>query len=158
MRILFICTGNTCRSPMAAGYFKSLLNSDETNRVEVLSAGTFAGNGEPASANSIRSARKLGIDISDHKSALLTRELAESADIIVAMTESHKHAIGAISPTALKKTRLMAQLSEIGDDVSDPFGGNSEMYDECLRSMIPGLKAFYAEIKEKLKEQPDEKS
>ena len=152
MRILFICTGNTCRSPMAAGYFKSLLNTEETKRVEVLSAGTFAGNGEPASANSIRSARNLGIDISDHKSSPLTSELAESADIIVAMTESHRHAIGAISPAALAKTRLMSQLSEIGDDVSDPFGGNAEMYDECLKSMIPGLKALYVEIKKKLKE------
>ncbi|MCK5845276.1 MAG: hypothetical protein KAG97_11255, partial [Victivallales bacterium] len=106
MRVLFICTGNTCRSPMAAGYFEHLVDHNAMDDVEVLSAGTFAGDGEPPSLQSIQSIGKLGIDISKHKSMRLTNELLDTVDIIIAMTSSHKASIGSISASALAKTRL----------------------------------------------------
>ena len=147
MRILFICTGNTCRSPMAEGYFKFLINRDGADDIEVSSAGTFAGDGEPASSNSLLSMRKLGIDISNHKSTALTRALLDSAEIIVTMTESHRTHVGSLSPKALAKTRVMGELSRDKKDVSDPFGGDADIYDNCIQSMIPSLNALYEELR-----------
>ena len=147
MRVLFICTGNTCRSPMAEGYFQSLVDRDGANDIEVLSAGTFAGDGEPASSHSLLSMRKMGIDISNHHSTALSRELLDSADIIVTMTESHKTHVGSLSPKALAKTRLMGELSSDKKDVSDPFGGDADIYDSCIQSMIPSLNALYEELR-----------
>ena len=151
MRVLFICTGNTCRSPMAEGYFQSLVEREGMDNMEISSAGTFAGDGEPASTHSRRSASKIGIDIANHKSTPLTPELLNSADIIVAMTASHKTHVGSLVPAALAKTRLMGELSSESQDVSDPFGGDADIYDDCLKSMIPSLNALFNEIRKRRK-------
>jgi len=131
---------------MAAGYFRSLVEKNGLEDVDTLSAGTFAGDGESASQHSIRSMGKLGIDISNHRSAPLTKELVESADIIVAMTSSHKTAVGSLSPVFLAKTRLLSEISNGDGDIQDPFGGDFDIYDDCLKSMVPHLTALCEEI------------
>jgi protein-tyrosine phosphatase len=130
---------------MAEGYFNSLL--DDKDEIEVSSAGTFAGDGESASPHSLRSMRKLGLDISNHRSTPLTKELLDSSDVIVAMTQSHKNHVGSLSPKSLARTRLMGELSKNKQDISDPFGGDADMYDSCLQSMIPALNALYEELR-----------
>ena len=74
MRILFVCTGNTCRSPMAEAYFKSLCEKSGRLDITVESAGTFGGDGEPASSQSVSVMKDHGIDLSAHKSSTLTKE------------------------------------------------------------------------------------
>lgn len=146
MHILFICTGNTCRSPMAEGYFRYLVSESTRKDITISSAGTFAGDGEPASVNSVKALKEIGIDISQHRSKALNREMLDRADLIIAMTQSHKQYIGQLNPKALKKTKLLGEYSNAGDDIADPFGGSSEVYSYCLNAMKPSLEKLFNDI------------
>ncbi len=151
MHILFICTGNTCRSPMAEGYFRYLLENEGILGIEVSSAGTYAGDGEPPSPNSVRALKEYGIDISGQESMRLTCELIKNADLILAMTTSHRMYIGQLDPSALAKTRLLGEYSTVGQDVADPFGGSLDVYSFCFSSMKPALENLLEEVKQQQK-------
>jgi protein-tyrosine-phosphatase len=151
MRILFICTGNTCRSPMAAGYFRHLLKLHSRSDVEVTSAGTFAGTGEPASAAAVRTMREYGVDLSGHRSTPLTPERIREADLMITLTASHRRHVGSMSTAALAKTRDLLSFGS-GGDVGDPFGGGGADYADCFQSMKPALDALFARLDEVLRE------
>lgn len=145
--ILFVCSGNTCRSPMAAGYLNSLLSKSGLEHVKVLSAGTSASNGAPASANAIEVMKDLGIDISAHKSMPLTFSLLEKSDIIVVMTRIHKARIEKISKDAIAKTHLLLEFAGKKDhDIGDPIGGSLADYRKCFEQMRPALDNLFLEI------------
>ena len=114
MKIIFVCTGNTCRSPMAEGYLKSL----NINGLEVVSRGLQAGGG--VSENSVAAMQEIGIDISAHIPRNLTREEIETADIIVCMTATHK--------AILESAGVKADIRVLGSGISDPFGGDIDSY------------------------------
>ena len=146
MHILFICTGNTCRSPMAEGFFRDLVEHSNRKDITVSSAGTFAGDGESPSMNSITAMKEIGIDISDYKSSPLTIELVDKADMIIAMTISHKHAVGQMSAIAVKKCSVLGEYNNSGEDLSDPFGGSQNVYGYCLTTMKPSLENLFKKI------------
>ena len=114
MKIIFVCTGNTCRSPMAEGYLKSL----NAGGLEVVSRGLQAGG--RVSENSVAAMREMGIDISSHIPQNLTREEIENADIIVCMTATHK--------AILESAGVKADIRVLGSGISDPFGGDIDSY------------------------------
>jgi L-threonylcarbamoyladenylate synthase len=136
-RIVFVCTGNTCRSPMAEAICKKLLSDrlgctiDELpgRGFTVLSAGLAAGPGLPAASEAVAIAEAIGVDLSRHQSQLLTPELAEQATHVLGMTQGH---VQAISDLLAVKARL---LSPDGDDVDDPIGQPFEVYEECAYQM-----------------------
>ena len=127
-KILFVCTGNTCRSPMAEGIFNSLAFNAVAK-----SAGLFVT--EPSvSENSLEVCRENGIDISAHIPTRLTAELINDADVILTMTASHKAAFG-----AMDKVFTVAEFFGGDEDVSDPYGGSLGHYRhtfEQLKSLI----------------------
>lgn len=118
-KVLLICTGNTCRSPMAMTLVRKALGPDAANYV-VESAGVSA-HDEPASEHAQTVMQERGLDLSQHRSRRLTREMLDDADIVFTLSQSHYAAAKRLSPEA-----NIHMLREEG--ISDPFGGNVEKY------------------------------
>src|SRR5262245_49603674 len=133
-RVLFVCSGNTCRSPLAAAALARELGADAA-RVEVSSAGTTAHVGEPASAPSVAIARRDGIDLRSHRSRQLTPEILRSVDLVLVMEPGHLAAVRAAGGDP-NRTFVLSEWPAPGEPqlaVTDPFGGSSEAYEECWR-------------------------
>ena len=129
--ILFVCTGNTCRSPLAEVLTRHALEKRGWNHVRVDSAGTSAVWGAPASEGSLYAAEMSGLDLSGHRSQPLTYELIEKADIILGMTASHVAAVEAMGGEG--RVSLVTEFMEgvgSGEAVRDPLGGPPEEYAE----------------------------
>lgn len=135
MNILFVCTGNTCRSPMAEGYLKSFGLPD----FNVESRG-LSDSGLPVSENSATAMREIGIDIGNHISKRLSKEDIENADIIVCMSASH---FESLAPFCGDKLYLL------GKSVSDPYGGSLETYRNCRDEIIKGINEMFGYLKVK---------
>lgn len=132
---LFVCTGNTCRSPMAEGALMVLLEKERPGQYEVFSAGTSAATGHPATMYAIEAARTWDCDITGHSSQPLTAELIEGADLVFAMTENHHAEILRICPKAAARTYLLKSypdLSSKGAGVADPIGRPLEKYNHVF--------------------------
>src|SRR5215467_8198858 len=128
--VLFVCTGNVCRSPMAEGIFRQAVQGRGEYRV--LSAGLGAMEGQPPSPYAAQAVKELGIDISGQRSRMLTPELVQQADYIFGMTHSHIDTVMMLYPFAAEKTFLLREFDETLDqfekDISDPIGGSYEVY------------------------------
>ncbi|HMJ88682.1 MAG TPA: ribose 5-phosphate isomerase B [Candidatus Acidoferrum sp.] len=139
--ILFVCTGNICRSPMAEGLFRYAVRG--LGDYKVMSAGVGAVDGQPASEHGVRALREIGIDIARHRSRHLTGELVSQADYIFGMTHSHVDAITLLYPQAAEKTFLLREFDETLDayenDISDPIGGSYEVYLNCRDQIEQGI-------------------
>jgi RpiB/LacA/LacB family sugar-phosphate isomerase len=139
--ILFVCTGNVCRSPMAEGLFQHAIRGRKD--FQARSAGVGALEGQPPSAYAVRALRELGVDISNARSRMLTRELVEEADYIFGMTHSHVDSINALFPQAVEKTFLLREFDETLDDfekdIGDPIGGSYETYAYCRDQIEQGI-------------------
>jgi len=120
--LLLVCTGNTCRSPMAEVLAKQVLQDQPG--VVVGSAGVFAGEGQPASAEAIEAMDAMGLDLSGHRSRALTADLIDQVDQIYTMTESHRRSVLAQAPQAASKMQRLDPHA----DISDPIGASLEVY------------------------------
>ncbi|OGV37770.1 MAG: hypothetical protein A2020_05250 [Lentisphaerae bacterium GWF2_45_14] len=147
MQILFICTGNTCRSPMCEGYFRSLCEKAGRNDVNVVSAGVMADFNSAPSPNAVRTMERFGIDISGLRSTPLTPELLEKSDIIITMTPSHAQGVETVLASALGRTFNLMQFSSGGPPaVNDPFGGNESDYEQCFYQMKEALDNLFLDM------------
>ncbi|WP_459502001.1 low molecular weight protein arginine phosphatase [Bacillus sp. C1] len=130
-RVLFVCTGNTCRSPMA----EALLRHYGEEKFEVKSAGVFASPGSDASLHAKDALAEKGIKEA-HASQQITEELLEWADMVLAMTESHKQLVLGYYPSASEKVDTFYEFVEgTSKDISDPFGGSFSIYQSTLEEM-----------------------
>lgn len=150
-RILFVCTGNTCRSPLAEALCAKLLaerlgcGTDELSErgYVVASAGLGAYPGKPATAEAVQAARDLGADLSHHQSRPLTAELLLHADHVVAMTRGHLEVLSVYNVPGGTRPRL---LSADGLDIADPIGSSAEVYRDCARDILRHLEKLLPEL------------
>lgn len=143
-RLVFICSGNTCRSPMAKGLFIKHLkerNPELEGKIEVVTAGTHPNSGEMASPGARTAMEEIGVDISDHKAQPVTERLLSEADWIMTMTRGHRDYLKQVLG---ENNRIFTLYGFLGQDkdVLDPYGGDVDTYRVCrdeLQQMVEML-------------------
>jgi protein-tyrosine-phosphatase len=132
LQIVIICTGNTCRSPMAEVLLKDKIEKyNAAEQIAVASAGIAAWNEGRASKGAQCVMKQRGIDILAHRSRRLSREDIVRADLLLTMTTSHKEAVLSIMPEAWNKVFTLAEFAGEKKDISDPYGGDTAIYEAC---------------------------
>lgn len=162
-KIIFVCTGNTCRSPMAERLLIKMYREDKSfeGELEVVSAGISALPGQGPNPKAVSVLKEEGIDLTDHVTTNLNREIIDSADLILTMTSAHKERIKAMVPEGGLENKLYTLKEFAGkaeSDILDPFGQPLEVYKKTRDEIKENLKlilgklnhSFFKEGKEKI--------
>jgi protein-tyrosine-phosphatase len=149
--VLFLCTGNTCRSPLAEGILKKMLKEKNLSPLEVQSAGIQTLDGMPSSLFAGEVAKNWGIDLVSHRSQKLTEELLEKTDLVLALAPEHYHYVKSNFRKHLPKVYLLKSFpqkksleKELG--VPDPIGGTIQEYNEVLLEIEEEIKRIFPYI------------
>jgi len=134
--ILVACTANLCRSPMAAAILRRrIADLGLEDQIAVVSAGVWAEDGHEASANAVTTLAGRGMDLTGHRSRLLTPALLGEADLVLVMEEAHRRSLFHLAPQHLSKVYLLTEMSGGHADVADPYGGPVEGYERTVNEL-----------------------
>jgi protein-tyrosine phosphatase len=154
--VLFVCTGNICRSPLAEGVFRSMARqAGLESAFTVDSAGTYGGHaGEPPSRLAIEAAARRGYDIAGQRSRAVTKEDIAAADYVLAMDRSHMADLRWLAPR--DKAECLQMFTKFGPmpgilDVQDPYGGTQQDYERALDLIEAGCKGLLAALTQEAK-------
>lgn len=134
MKVLFVCTGNTCRSAMAAAIARHQAKEAGVN-LEVESAGTHALPGAPATEETVRVLQEGGVNPEGHRARLLTREMVQEADLVLTMTAAQAAYVRELAPEFADRVHTLGTFAGGGEDIQDPIGLGIEAYRECARKL-----------------------
>lgn len=135
VRLLYVCTGNTCRSPMAEVITRARAAHRELGGIRVRSAGTMAFEGSPASAGARTAVGERGLDLDHHAARLLGEDELEWADIVLVMSPGHLAAVEALSRGRFYAEVITEFVGDLAEGVADPFGGSDEHYRETCAQL-----------------------
>lgn len=150
VRVLVVCSGNTCRSPMAEALLKNIWQSQGLPvRLEVVSRGTAAADGMPATEEAKKAVAVRGLSLEEHRSGQVTEADLRQADIVITMTDAHKSALVQRYPHYAEKVMTLADASGrvLSGDVSDPIGLGQAAYDRTASDLERGLRSFCERLK-----------
>ncbi|MGB9887312.1 MAG: low molecular weight protein arginine phosphatase [Moorellales bacterium] len=148
-RILFVCTGNTCRSPMAAAWAEAWLRSRGVEGVSVESAGVGACEGQPASPEACLVMAEKGLDLRPHRARRLREELLAEADLVLTMTAAQRESLRRLWPQYAGRIFSLKEYAAGEEqldsyDVADPIGKGEEEYRRCAEELRRGVEAALA--------------
>ncbi|WP_010246366.1 low molecular weight protein arginine phosphatase [Acetivibrio cellulolyticus] len=156
-RVLFVCTGNTCRSIMAEGLFNNAVKKENSmTQFTAFSAGISAYDGECASSYALRVLKDWNIDIGYHISKRITQEDIDNAFVILTMTGEHKRVLLKMFSNAQSKAYTLKEfayesgrgINGFSTDISDPYGGSEEVYRRCAQQIKEAIDALIQRLKE----------
>lgn len=152
--VLFVCTANICRSPMAMGLLRAKVEQ-EADEWRIESAGVWAQNGQPAAVFTRQVLADRGIELGNFRSRPITRELVESFNLILTMERGQKEALRAAFPQQASKVFLLTEMANRFGDIVDPIGGPLMDYEDTAREIEHLLTKGYERIRELAADAPD---
>ncbi len=155
-KVVFVCTGNVCRSPMAEGIFRKMLEERGlADEVAVDSAGTWALEGRPATQLAVEAVADMGVDICDHRARTVTVEDLRDSDLVLVMEEAHRRSLFYLAPEFVHKVFLLSEMSGEHEGIADPYGtGNLEDYVFTAGKIRDYLERGWPEIARRLGLEP----
>ena len=147
-KLLFVCTGNTCRSPLAKVLAEAALAQAVLTHWVVDSAGLTAFPGQSASGEALAVARDSGLDLSLHQSKPLSEKLLAEADLVLVMTRNHKQALLSALPHVADKVHTLKDFVGEDGDVADPFGGGPTQYQQTAQELTRLITRLVEKMKE----------
>ena len=144
MKIMFVCTGNTCRSPMAEGFMRKLCENSLID-ISVISRGLAVVPKSNVSINSVIAAKKFDVDINNHVPTQLNECDIASADIVFGVTEAHKYFIVSKFPQYVDRVYSISEFSQSGD-IADPYGCDEKTYIQCAGQLHDAVKKIFEKI------------
>ena len=151
-KILFVCTGNLARSPLAEYAFQKALAGRGVTSVLAQSAGTMAYDGAPAASKAVREGALRGLDLSRHRSQLLTRSMVDEAEMVLVMERHQYHHTLALVPGSEGKTFMLAGFIHGRDDdeIADPYGGSDDDFKRALDDIRDAVEVLAEKIAKNL--------